>query len=193
MGMTYIRRFRMQFDLARTRLADPLLPEEYRWVRWSKPMLERHAGVKHDSFRFEIDSLVFPCLGDIDGCRRLMLEITEQKLFVAHATWLISYEPDRFKFPTDCGTIQGIAQSKGVGAVQNVGVVPEHRGIGLGRALVLKSLQGFRRAGLKRVFLEVTAENEPAVDLYRSVGFRLTRTMYKSVGQDSLELEPIHI
>jgi len=31
----------------------------------------------------------------------------------------------------------------------------------------------------KRTDLEVTAENEPAINLYRSIGFRLTRTLYK--------------
>jgi ribosomal protein S18 acetylase RimI-like enzyme len=60
--------------------------------------------------------------------------------------------------------------------------------MGLGRALVLKSLHGFRRAGMQRVYLEVTAENTPAVELYRSIGFRLKRTMFKSV-----EFEPVPV
>ncbi|MCA9071315.1 MAG: GNAT family N-acetyltransferase, partial [Planctomycetaceae bacterium] len=65
--------------------------------------------------------------------------------------------------------------------VQNVGVIPEHRGLGLGRALVLRSLEGFRSTGLKRVYLEVTADNKQAVTLYQSIGFKLTRTLYKAV------------
>ncbi|MFP6769566.1 MAG: GNAT family protein [Planctomycetaceae bacterium] len=47
--------------------------------------------------------------------------------------------------------------------------------------MVLKNLAGFREAGLQRVYLEVTAENLPAVQLYDSLGFRLVRTMYKAV------------
>ena len=31
-----------------------------------------HAEVKYKSFREELDSNVFPCLGDREGCRRLM-------------------------------------------------------------------------------------------------------------------------
>ena len=46
---------------------------------------------------------------------------------------------------------------------------------------MIKSLAGFRLAGLKRVYLEVTAENQLAVALYASLGFRLVRTMYKAV------------
>src|SRR5438876_101155 len=79
------------------------------------------------------------------------------------------------------GTIQGVVQTGQWGAVQNVGVAPEHRGRGLGRALVLKSLSGFRTAGVPRVYLEVTARNTAAVQLYRSLGFRLARTTYKAV------------
>jgi ribosomal protein S18 acetylase RimI-like enzyme len=45
----------------------------------------------------------------------------------------------------------------------------------------LRSLSGFRAARVRRVYLEVTADNSPAVNLYRSAGFRLMRTMYKSV------------
>jgi len=67
------------------------------------------------------------------------------------------------------------------GAIQNVGVVPEYRGRGLGRALVLQCLAGFQAAGVPRVYLEVTACNLPAVQLYRSIGFCLARTTYRAV------------
>ena len=84
-----------------------------------------------------------------------------------------------FIIPDDCGTIQGIAVSDQLGSIQNIGVVPEHRGQGLGRALILKSLAGFALARMKRVVLEVTASNLVAVELYRGLGFRITRTMYR--------------
>ena len=187
MGMTYFRRFRMELDFLRVRLPAPRLPEGYEWVGWSWDCLDRHALAKFISFRSEVDSRVFPCLGEIAGCKRLMQEIAKQKSFVSEATWLITHPRGDLAPPIDCGTIQGIAQSKSLGAIQNVGVVPEHRGMGLGRSLVIKSLHGFRAAGLRRVYLEVTAENGPAVDLYRSVGFVHCRTMYKAV-----EAEPVH-
>ena len=181
MGTTYFRRFRMEFDVASVAVPEPVLPEGYRWVPWHKRVLERHAPTKFQSFHAEIDARVFPCLGEIPGCTRLMSEIARQRAFLPDATWLITFQPNDFLTAVDCGTIQGMAHSRVLGAVQNVGVVPEHRGFGLGKALVLKALQGFRDAGLKRVYLEVTAENQPAVELYRSLGFRLTRTMYKAV------------
>ena len=186
--MQYIRRFRMEIDFATVRLSGGTLPIGYHWVPWNRNTLERHADVKHGSFCGELDARVFPSLGDADGCRKLMVEIARQKSFLPQATWLIAYLEDVTGVPVDCGTIQGIARSRIMGAVQNVGVVPAHRGLGLGRALVLKALQGFRDAGLRRVYLEVTAENRPAVELYRSVGFRLMRSMYKPLEAEMLSV-----
>jgi ribosomal protein S18 acetylase RimI-like enzyme len=181
MSTSYFRRFRMEIDLAEVRLPRPVLPRGYVWLPWSFALLDRHASVKFESFRTEVDARVFPCLGDPAGCQRLMFEITKQKTFLPEATWMISRVADGQNSSGDCGTIQGLAQTRALGAVQNVGVAPEHRGLGLGRALVVKALHGFRRAYLRRVYLEVTADNEPAVELYRSLGFRISRTMYKAV------------
>ena len=113
-----------------------------------------------------------------------MEEISGQRRFLPEATWLIVHRPSRDAEPVDCGTIQGLASSQTLGAIQNVGIVPEHRGRGLGRALVLKSLYGFRTSGLSRVTLEVTATNVPAVELYKSIGFQVMRTTYRAVQPD---------
>lgn len=179
MGITYFKRFRMEIDLSRIVLSDPTLPGGYEFVPWQPSLLERHAAAKFESFRDELDSNVFPCLGELSGCRDLMSEIVQRASFVPQATWLISCSGG--DGTEDCGTIQGVVQNAGWGAVQNVGIAPEYRGLGLGRALVVRSLLGFREARVPRVYLEVTARNTPAVALYRSVGFRLARTTYKAV------------
>ena len=70
MGFTYFKRFRMEIDLKRTRISQPQLPQGYFWVGWHPALLERHASAKYESFRVEIDSKVFPCLGNVEGCRR---------------------------------------------------------------------------------------------------------------------------
>ena len=75
----------------------------------------------------------------------------------------------------------------GLGAVQNLGVVPEHRGRGLGKALMYKALDGFKRVGLSRAFLEVTCQNDAAIQLYRQLGFHKARTIYKVVEVAILE------
>jgi GNAT superfamily N-acetyltransferase len=184
--MTYVRRYRMEINVAAMRLPQPVLPPGYQWLPWHPNLLNRHAAAKYYSFRDEIDSRVFPCLGDLAGCKRLMQEIVRQDTFLPEATWLITQENTGWGEMADCGTIQGLAHSAYLGAVQNVGIVPQHRGHGLGRALVLKALHGFRSVGLQCVYLEVTDENVPAVELYRSIGFALVRTMYKAVEPETV-------
>lgn len=175
MAITYHKRFRMEIDLDGS-LPPPTLPAPFRWVGWEEALLDLHAEVKFRSFHNELDSQVFPCLGEKNGCLRLMREIRRKPGFLAVATWLIA-SPEGY-----CGTIQGVMDRGPIGAIQNVGVVPAYRGKGLGRALVRQALEGFYQAGLRQAFLEVTAENQPAVQLYRAVGFRRSKTLYKAVG-----------
>ena len=189
MGLTYFKRFRMEIDLGRS-IPEPRLPAGYQFVAWDTVLVDTHAEVKFHSFRHEIDANVFPCLGEHLGCQRLMNEIRQKEGFLPAATWLIAFEtpggcsaagklePPRLDY---CGTIQGVRDHSGMGAVQNLGITPEHRGLGLGGNLLLKSLQGFQAAGLRRTFLEVTAQNDGAIRLYQRLGFAKARTVYKAV------------
>jgi ribosomal protein S18 acetylase RimI-like enzyme len=174
----YFKRYRMEIQLDQVPVSLAELPEGYVWTEWNESDLERHALTKFRSFRDELDAEVFSCLGEYYGCLRLMSEIAQQEAFLAPATWLISWTGDGGA-PQDCGTIQGMAVNEQLGSIQNVGVVPEHRGLGLGKALILKAIEGYRLARLKRVVLEVTANNVTAVELYRSLGFCIMRTMYR--------------
>jgi hypothetical protein len=181
MNLNYIRRFRMELQFADVWLPEVRLPENYFWQPWSGFLIDRHAAVKLASFRSEIDATIFPCLSHSAGCRDLMLEIARHKTFLSGATWLLVYCDPQTGIVADCATIQGMKKRRKTGSIQNVGVIPEHRGLGLGRALLLQSLRGFRDARMKRVSLEVTADNLPAVSLYESLGFRVARTTFKAV------------
>lgn len=179
-NLSYVERFRMELNLAEIALPEAELPAGYRWVPWVDALIDRHAAVKFASFRSELDARVFPCLGEPHGCRQLMSQIVQQKTFLPATTWLVTRQTVNSKNKEqcfDCATIQGLRKNWELGAIQNVGVIPTNRGLGLGRALVLKSLHGFRKAGLQRVMLEVTAENSAAVTLYSSLGFRILKTV----------------
>jgi ribosomal protein S18 acetylase RimI-like enzyme len=54
-----------------------------------------------------------------------------------------------------------------------VGVVPEARQRGFGRELVLKAILEARMADVSELFLTVDERNQPARELYRSLGFEL--------------------
>jgi ribosomal protein S18 acetylase RimI-like enzyme len=180
MGLTYFKRYRMEIDLTGRDLSWPVLAPGYRLWAWGPSLLDAHAEAKYYSFCDELDSNVFPCLGEQEGCRRLMAEISRKPGFLPEATWLLVYTDPLTREQEYCGTIQGIRDRAGWGAIQNLGVVAEHRNRGLGTGLLFQSLQGFRHVGLNRVYLEVTAENEGATRLYRRRGFTTVKTVFKA-------------
>jgi len=181
----------MDADLTLPRRLAPLRPG-YRFVPWNEALVDVHARAKFRSFRDEIDALVFPCLGSFEGCRRLMREIRNKPGFLPHATWLIAFgrSPEDLQW---CGTIQGVAAAGGSGLIQNIGVVPGHRGLGLGTCLIEQALEGFRQHGLRVASLEVTADNCRAVRLYQRLGFRRFRTVYKVVDGCTVNERPAGI
>lgn len=173
--LTYFKRYRMELDLRRSLPPTSALPTDFRWLPWDDTLADAHADAKYQSFRDHLDATVFPSLGRPDGCRELMRAIRYRAGFCPQATWLVA-GPDG-----GAGTVQGVCEPGGVGGVQNLGIVPAYRGLGLGAALLLKALHGFRAAGAARAYLEVTAQNDPAIRLYRKFGFRCYRTTYKPV------------
>ncbi|MEN6459533.1 MAG: GNAT family N-acetyltransferase [Thermoguttaceae bacterium] len=180
MDIAYCKRFRMEIDLAGRDLTPAAVPDGYRFLPWDRSLLDAFARAKFLGFRDEIDTSVFPCLGDFEGCRRLMTEIIGKPGFLPEATWLVvrSSERERMVY---CGTIQGVRDEYGFGAIQNLSVVREHRRCGIGMSLLLRALDGFRSAGSRRVYLEVTAQNQRAVRLYHRTGFLAKRIVYKTI------------
>jgi ribosomal protein S18 acetylase RimI-like enzyme len=80
---------------------------------------------------------------------------------------------------TPDGALAGVLHTILLGDQPYVGdlsVLPEYRRRGLGRALLLSGLQGYVKAGMRRASLTVTAQNTPAYNLYRSVGFEVERS-----------------
>jgi ribosomal protein S18 acetylase RimI-like enzyme len=171
----------MHFDLLGGVPEARPLADGYQLIPWSPGLLEVHARVKHESFRNEIDAHVFPSLAGLDGCRLLMKEIAKRANFVPRSTWLISHREHGRTIPEFCATIQGLRTGDDAGSIQNVGVVPQHRGRGLGPALLVAALQGFLEEGLKVASLEVTAQNRDAIQLYLRFGFEIVKPVFKSI------------
>ncbi len=180
MPTVHFKRFRMEIDLRRT-LPRAELPKGYVWSGWHPSLCEQHAEAKYHSFNGEPDTELFPCLGVLDGCRNLMHDIAHHPSFVPQATWLIRFVANEFTGPIPVGTVQGLQSTRHAGAIQNIGICRLHRGAGLGRALLLKSLAGFQAVGIQRVALEVTADNQRAIQLYHSLGFKTVKTSYRSL------------
>jgi GNAT superfamily N-acetyltransferase len=63
------------------------------------------------------------------------------------------------------------------GWITGVGVLPEHRRHGLGRALIGRLIEQARHAGVREIFLEVITQNTPAWRLYADAGFEPIREL----------------
>lgn len=67
--------------------------------------------------------------------------------------------------------------SSTIGGIYGLGVLPEHRGKGFGRAILVKVIKKLKEANASEVMLQVAAENSNALNLYKSCGFVGTSTM----------------
>jgi hypothetical protein len=180
MDLAYFKRLRMEIDLTGRDLTPAPAPSHYRFLPWHDSLLDGFAQAKFLSFRHEFDTNVFPCLGEFEGCRRLMDEIANKPGFLPEATWLVVHSSGLGGRSEYCGTVQGVRDQRRIGAIQNLGVVAAYRRGGLGMNLLLRALAGFQQSGVRRVWLEVTAQNNSAIRLYRRVGFTTVKVVYKT-------------
>ena len=65
----------------------------------------------------------------------------------------------------------GLAAVGGTGDIQTIGVLPAHRGTGLGSRLLSELLSAATAFGCAEVLLEVRVDNAPAQRLYERFGF----------------------
>lgn len=72
----------------------------------------------------------------------------------------------------------------------NIAVAPEHRGCGIGRALMEDLLAYAREKEAVKVLLEVRVGNVPAIALYDAFGFERLglRKRYYDDGEDALDM-----
>ncbi len=73
--------------------------------------------------------------------------------------------------------------------IQTIGVVQDQRGKGLGRDLMQRLVAKAKELGSEQVMLEVRADNEPAIALYKDLGFSqidVRKRYYQPAGVDAL-------
>ena len=74
------------------------------------------------------------------------------------------------------------------GHVVSIAVLPEHRRKGIGDAIIKKSMEKMQKTyNAKQCYLEVRITNEPAIGMYKKLGFEATRTIkgYYADGEDA--------
>lgn len=103
-----------------------------------------------------------------------LLTATLAEPWVDLAGFLVADDPDRpGELAGSCWTRVHPADGDqpARGEIFVIGVDPDHHGRGLGTALVLAGLDHLADAGLQVGTLYVDAANQPALDLYRRLGF----------------------
>ena len=63
------------------------------------------------------------------------------------------------------------------GRIYSLAVAPEQRGRGIAESLLTRAIDTLRAQGVRHVYLEVAADNAPAIALYRKLGFVTVRSM----------------
>lgn len=81
------------------------------------------------------------------------------------------FDPDLvFIALSDTGALAGMALCWSSAFIKDLAVAQEHRGKGVGAALLRSAFAAFQRRGASHVDLKVVAGNAPALRLYRSLG-----------------------
>ncbi len=69
-----------------------------------------------------------------------------------------------------CGALRDLGEN--IGELKRIYIRPSHRGIGLGRQLTLNLVQEAKSKGYETVRLDTLRRLAPAIQLYRSLGFK---------------------
>jgi len=170
----YHKRYMMECALPVEPMWEIQLPPGYVWVPWSDAVVERHAAVLYQSFRDSPDATILPSLATATGCLVLVRTLARWRGFCPAANWLIAHQDSQ-----DVACLQAALDTGDYGVLINLAVLLPHRGRGLGTALLRRGLQGLYQAGARRVYLEVTASNQAALNLYRRHHFRCYKTLYR--------------
>ncbi|MDR2203899.1 MAG: GNAT family N-acetyltransferase [Nitrososphaerota archaeon] len=73
------------------------------------------------------------------------------------------------------------------GHIVSIAVMPQARRRGVAQAVINQAIEGMKYYRSKQAFLEVRVTNEPAISLYKKLGFEISRTIngYYSDGEDA--------
>ncbi|HYA16339.1 MAG TPA: GNAT family N-acetyltransferase [Bryobacteraceae bacterium] len=149
-------------------------PGRFRIEGWSEHHQELAATVIALAYAHHVDSRINEQYLSVAGARRFLSNIVQ---YPGCGTFF--RQGSMVAFDARGGWVAGMVLASMVaprtGHITQLCVTPQAQGTGLGRELLQRSMDALYRHGAQRVSLTVTAANRPAVELYRSTGFREMR------------------
>lgn len=111
----------------------------------------------------EVSLLDYICFPDPWSIDTYVYEVTKNHL----ASYVVIVDKEREKIAGYSGmwVVLGEAQ------ITNIAVLPEYRGLGLGRALMKRQIRDSLVAGANKMTLEARVSNHVAIGLYEKLGF----------------------
>lgn len=126
-------------------------------------------GLAHEMF--EIEHFVLPLEANADKWVSFVRDgLAKKTSFLIVAKF--GNKPVGFAFSTVYGE-HPLKVSELVGTINDVYVLPMFRGKGIGKKLIIETLNKMRDNGVKAVRLTVLIENKAAIKLYEKLGFKL--------------------
>ena len=170
---TYERNF-MRIDLRMRSLAESRVRKPAYIEKWSEHYQDAVAQLISMAYASHIDSRINDQYRSAAGARRFLYNIVQYPgcgAFYAPASF-VALEAFNGQL---CGVSLASVVANECGHITQICVSPAARGMGIGYALLRKSLLTLRDMGCRSASLTVTAANEDAVKLYERVGFETVR------------------
>ncbi len=139
-------------------------------------------------------------LGDLDKIHELEKTCFDRDAYTRHFLRLLLADPSSVPLKAVnekgefVGSVIGRIEKIGgqvVGRIYTLDVRPDFRRRGVGAALLKRLEEEFRRLGCEKSILEVAVDNEPAIRLYKSLGYAFTSRLkdYYGRGRDAYRAE----
>lgn len=118
----------------------------------------------------------------------ILLSNPDTFLVAEHEGRIIGYHMGRIEYGL---ALRGFPKFVKKGHVISIAVLKEHRRKGVATMLLKTALEEFTKKGCEVSFLEVRVSNEPAINLYKKMGYEIVDriTGYYSDGEDAFVME----
>jgi ribosomal protein S18 acetylase RimI-like enzyme len=147
---------------------------EFEMRRWSEHDYQTAAALITSAYRGHVDSQINDQYRSLSGSLRFLNNIVRFPgcgTFDSESSFTAWHKSTR----TLAGLILCSRVRNDVGHITQICVLPEFRSQGIGQALLGTSVNNLRQRNFSLLSLTVTEGNEPAVGVYRRLGFNTTR------------------